>query len=173
MIKKVFTVIMTALLIIAVYFFQVFVIDNKILFGIRPNFILITVIVVSLWYGFYTGTIYSFLIGFLTDIVFGSNYPVFTIAYLITGSIIGYLNYNYRKENKISLVYVTLLATFIFEIIRFVEYIMITASFVNIIFVLKQIIISSIFNIAIVYVIYSLIYNIIEKLNGNLSDSSY
>lgn len=73
MLKKCLTVVYIILFIILIFFIQLFVIDSRTLFGVKPNLILITVIVASLWYGVYTGTFFSFIIGFITDLVFGNN----------------------------------------------------------------------------------------------------
>ena len=95
--KKTLKVIYIAMIIVLIYVLQLFVINNHTLFGTKPNLILISVIVVSLWFGLYTGSIFSFLIGMLTDILFGNTYGVFTLSYTITGMVIGFLNYNYRN----------------------------------------------------------------------------
>lgn len=164
--KKTLKTIYIFLVIVAIYMLQLFVINNHTLFGTKPNLILISVIVVSLWFGLYTGSIFSFFIGLLTDILFGNSYGIFTIAYTITGMTIGFLNYNYRKENKLSLVYVTLIAVVIFEFIQYISYTVITGAYSSILYLLKQMFMSSILNIIIVYVIYELIYKIAKSVDG-------
>ena len=168
MFKKLLTFIYIILLIIALYFFQMFVIDNRDLFGVKPNLILISVIVVSLWYGMYKGTIFSFIIGFFTDIIFGSTNGMFLIAYTITGVLTGLINYNYRRENKISLVYVTLISTAIFEIIQYIEYLFLTHTYSNILYFFRQIVLASILNTIIVFIIYRLIYKVVEYFEASL-----
>ncbi|MDO4283030.1 MAG: rod shape-determining protein MreD [Clostridia bacterium] len=163
--KKTLKTIYIFLIIVVIYMLQLFVINNHTLFGTKPNLILISVIVVSLWFGLYTGGIFSFLIGILTDILFGNTYGIFTIAYTITGMTIGFLNYNYRKENKLSLVYVTLIAVIIFEAIQYIAYTVVTGSYSSIFYLIKQMFMSSVLNIIIVYVIYELIYKIAKSVD--------
>lgn len=172
MLKKCLTVIYIILFILLIFYLQLFIVDTKELFGIKPNLILITVIVVSLWYGTYTGTIFAFIIGFLCDLIFGSTTGMFTVAYTITGAITGFINYNYRKENKMSLVYVTLIFTGIFELIQYIEYLMITHVYSNFLFFLKQVIVSSILNTIIVFIIYGVVYKIVDKFESNLRKQS-
>ena len=172
MLKKILTVIYIVLFLLLIFYLQLFVIDTKELFGSKPNLILITVIVVSLWYGTYTGTIFAFIIGFLCDLIFGSTTGMFTVAYTITGAITGFINYNYRKENKMSLVYVTLIFTAIFELIQYIQYLMITHVYSNFFYFIKQVLVSSILNTIIVFIIYSLIYKIIDKFESNLRRQS-
>lgn len=163
--KKTLKTIYIFLIIVLIYMLQLFVINNHTLFGTKPNLILISVIVVSLWFGLYTGSIFSFVIGILTDILFGNTYGIFTIAYTITGMTIGFLNYNYRKENKLSLVYVTLISVIIFEFIQYISYTVITGSYSSIVYLLRQMFMSSILNIIIVYIIYEIIYKIAKSVD--------
>lgn len=68
--KKSITILYISLLVLAIYFIQLYVINPRTLFGIKPNLILILSIVISLWYGIYVGGISSFLLGIFTDIIF-------------------------------------------------------------------------------------------------------
>lgn len=172
MLKKILTIIYIILLIALVLFLQLFVIDSRTLFGVKPNLILITVIVVSLWFGVYTGTFFSFVIGLFTDFLFGNTTGMFTIAYTLTGAITGLINNNYRKENKLSLVYVTLISTAIFEFIQYIEYLFITYSYSSLLYFVKQVVISSLLNIIIVFIIYGAIYKIVDKFESNLRRQS-
>lgn len=157
------------IVIVVIYMLQIFVINNHTLFGTKPNLILISVIVVSLWFGLYTGSIFSFIIGVLTDILFGNNYGIFTMSYTITGMVIGFLNYNYRKENKLSLVYVTLISVLIFESIQYISYTVITSKYSSILYLLKQMFMSSILNIIIVFLIYGLICKIARSVDDDIN----
>lgn len=166
--KRFLTIIYIILLIILIYFFQVAIVDNNELFGIKPNLILISCIIVSLWYGLYIGAIYSFIIGIITDIIFGNTFGLFTISYVITGTLIGFFNTNYRKENKMSLVYVTVIATALFEFVEYIFYLMNTSTYSSLLYLLKQIAIGSILNIVIVYVLYSLVLKIVNYFEDRI-----
>lgn len=171
MVKKILTVLYIVLFILLIYVFQVFIIDNRDLFGVKPNLILISVIVVSLWYGLYTGTAFAFVIGICTDLIFGNTMGLFTISYTLTGAFTGLINDNYRKENKMSLVYVTLISTAIFEVIQYLQYLLITHTYSNVLYFIKQIIITSILNTIIVFIIYGIIYKIVDYFDSELRRS--
>ena len=168
MLKKILTIIYIVLFITLIFFIQMFVINNRTLFGVKPNLILIIVIVVSLWFGMYKGTIFSFVIGLISDMLFGNTIGMFTIAYTITGIITGYINTSYRRENKMSLVYVTLIFTALFEFIQYFEYLLMTQTYSSFFFFLRQVIISSLLNTIIVFIIYGIIYKIVDKFESNL-----
>lgn len=168
MAKKTLTVIYIILFIVLVYFLQLFVIDNKTLFGVKPNLILITVIVVSLWYGVYTGTFFALFIGAITDLIFGNTTGMFLVSYTITGAIAGLLQTSYRKENKLTLIYLTFIFTLIFEVIQYVEYLILTGNYSSIFYLIKQVLVSSVLNVIIVVIVYGVIYKIMEKFESNL-----
>ena len=167
--KKTLTIVYLILFILIILMFQMFVIDERELFGVKPNLILISVIVVSLWFGLYKGSAYAFIIGLLTDMLFGNNIGLFTITYSITGALVGFFNYNYRKENKIALLYVTCIATAVFEFIQYIVYFLITKEYNSIFYLLYQILITSILNIIIVYIVYSLLYKVISFFEDRLN----
>jgi len=171
--KNILTIIYILFLILSIFLAQLYIINPRDLFGVKPNLILILSIVISLWYGVYVGGISSFFIGIFTDILFGSNgFGMFTIAYTIVGLLVGSLNSNYRKESKMSLVYVTVIATFTFELIQSISYLVRFDSSITIFYLLKQIIISSILNIVIVYIIYSIICKITEYIEDRIMQNS-
>ena len=165
--KKIIPIIYILILVIFLFAFQLFVINSRNLFGIKPNLILISVIVVSSWYGEKIGGIFSFIIGFITELLFGLN-GIFLVSYTIVGIIVGYLNNKYNKENRISLVYITIIATFIFEFIQYIVYALSFKIYSNIFYFVKQFVISSILNIVIVFIVYSLIHNLIGYFDSRL-----
>lgn len=77
--QRVLKIIVTILLFIISLSIQLFVFNNMSLFGIKPNMLLISIIVVSLYTNIYSCTIYSFLLGFIVDLMFGSS-GMFTIS---------------------------------------------------------------------------------------------
>ncbi|MEG2348548.1 MAG: rod shape-determining protein MreD [Clostridia bacterium] len=169
MFKKIITMLKLVLLIVIIYLFQIFVVDGRTLFGVKPNFILICVIVVSLWYGMYCGSFFAFCIGVLTDLIFINSMGVYTIAYTIVGLIVGFLNTKYIKENKMSLVYTTLIATAIFEICQYFLYLFTMGVSVNILYLIKQIILASLLNIVCVYIFYGMVKRIISYFDLRLN----
>lgn len=169
--NNILTILYIIILILLVYLIQLYFINERELFGVKPNLILILSIVISLWFGVYIGGISSLIIGIFTDMLFG-NIGIFTISYTIVGIIVGILNNNYRKESKMSLVYVTIIATFVFEISEYLCYLFLFNISSSIFYLLKQIVISSLLNIVIVYIIYSVIFKITESIEDRIIKNS-
>ena len=158
--KKTLTIIYIILFVIAIFVLQMFVIDSRELFGVKPNLILICVIVVSLWFGVYTGSV--------TDILFGNGIGLFTISYSIVGVLVGLFSNNYRKESKVALVCVTCISTAIFELVEYIMCFATTNTYTSILYFLYQVAITSILNIIIVYIVHSLLYKLILFFENGL-----
>lgn len=168
MTKKLFSYFIIFLVLVCIFVFQIYVIDSRELFGIKPNIILISVIVMSLWYGVHAGSIYGLLIGIITDILFGNTFGIFTISYTAVGGIIGYLNHNYRKESKISLSYLTIFGTCIFEFMQYLIYLFLSSSGTNIFYLILQMTISSLLNVVLAFILYGTFAKISEYADENI-----
>ena len=167
--KKVLTIIYLIFFIFLIFTLQIMLIDGRTILGVKPNLILIKVIVVSLWFGLYAGSFYGLIIGIITDILFGNNIGMFTIVYSIIGALIGFFSYNYRKENKIALVYLTVIATAVFEFVQYIMYFVISSHYNNILYLLYQLFTTSVLNVVIVFGVYSLLYKILSFFENRLN----
>lgn len=167
--RKILTIIYLIFFIVLIFTLQIMLIDGRTVLGVKPNLILITVIVVSLWFGLYAGSFYGLIIGIITDILFGNNIGMFTIVYSIIGALIGFFSYNYRKENKIALVYVTVIATAVFEFVQYIMYFVISSHYNSILYLLYQLFATSVLNVVIVFIVYSLLYKILSFFENRLN----
>jgi len=167
MAKKIFSYFIIFLILICIFLFQIYVIDSRELFGVKPNIILISVIVMSLWYGLYAGSLYGLFIGMITDILFGNSFGIFTLSYVVVGAVIGYLNYNYRRESKVSLSYLTIFGTCIFEFMQYFIYIFLNSTSSNIYYLIIQIIISSLLNVILAFILYGTFSKISDYAENN------
>jgi len=151
---------------------QLFWFDNINLFGVKPNIILISVVVISLYNGIYAGTIYSFISGVIMDLIFGSSTGMFTISYTAIGMTLGYMSNKYIRDNYISVILLTSLSVAIFEFIQYVQSMMINAVYIGFLFFVKQLLLSIILNIVLVFLI-CFVFNKIFEIKGKKSEKIY
>ncbi len=157
------------LFIIAV-FIQLFIFDNMQLFGVKPNLILICVIVVGLYTNIYSSTVFSFFAGIVVDLLFGGN-GMFTISYTIVGMLLGYINGDYMKENYLSIILITALSVTLFEVVQYVQSMIILSQYISFIFLIKQVILSILLNTVLVFIIcfiFGKIVSLIDKKQNKL-----
>lgn len=150
--EKAVSVIFTIILFFLSIFLQLFFFNNLNLFGVKPNFLLISTIVVSLYTNIYAGTIYSFILGVVADLIFGSN-GMFTISYVIIGMLLGFFNENYMKENYLSIIIITIISVTCFELVQYFQSMIMVSRFINLFILLKQIILSVLLNSVLVFII--------------------
>jgi rod shape-determining protein MreD len=162
--QKVLKIISTILLFIFSLSIQLFLFDNISLFGVKPNLFLISIIVVSLYTNIYSSTIYSFILGVVVDLIFGSS-GIFTLSYTAIGMILGIVSDNYMKDNYISIIILTSISVGIFEIIQYFQSMIISSSYISVFFLLKQLLLSIMLNIILVLIICFTFGRIIEKID--------
>ena len=131
---------------------QLFIFNNMELLGVKPNMLLISIIVVSLFTNIYSTTIYSFILGFIVDIIFGST-GMFTISYTAIGMLLGFIGENYMKENYLSIVLLTILSVTLFEVVQYVQTMIKISQYIGLIFLIKQLVISIMLNVVLVFII--------------------
>lgn len=149
-------------------FMQIYLIGGKTLFGIKPNLILIFIIVFSSFAGLYKGVIYSFFVGIIMDFLYGSNYGVFLTSYVVVAIVIGLIEKNYRKQNRNTLILITFIGTSIFEVMLCIIYSILCERIMNIFSLTVQIFISSILNMVIVFIL----SGIVQKIDENFEIKS-
>lgn len=161
--NKIFSVILTIIIFFLSFLLQLFLFNNFNLFGVKPNFLLISVIVVNLYTNIYAGTVYSFILGVVADLIFGSN-GMFTISYVITSMILGFFSENYMKENYLSIIVITILSVTCFEIVQYLQSMIMLSKFINLILLLKQLILSIFLNAILVFIMCFLFRKIIGHI---------
>ena len=150
--KNILKSICIILLFIVSLIVQLFVFNNMELLGVKPNMLLISIIVVSLFTNIYSTTIYSFILGFIVDIIFGST-GMFTISYTAIGMLLGFIGENYMKENYLSIVLLTILSVTLFEVVQYVQTMIKISQYIGLIFLIKQLVISIMLNVVLVFII--------------------
>ena len=159
--NKVLIVVSSVVYIFFMYLIQLYLIDNNDIFGVKPNIILVTCTVFTLIFGIYKGTVFSFGIGYITDLLFTQK-PIFIVIYTLCALIVSLLE-NYTKNDNIAFkVAVIFFSTAAFEIIQYIFYAVESATFFNVFYLLKQIMIASMLNVAIGFFVLKLIDGLIE-----------
>lgn len=115
--KKVYAVFLLLLLIFLIFIIQIFLLNEIKLFGTIGNLILVTVVMVSLWYSLPVACVFSGILGIITDMVFYLSIGRCFIIYLAIAVLINLISKVYRKENNVVIMYVVTIGTIVFEIL--------------------------------------------------------
>lgn len=154
--KKVLSVIKIPIIIILTFVFQIFVANRFEIFGVTPNLILVTVVIISMWNTLTVNLIVAGIMGIFADLIFRFELGESIVSYLVIALCISYISSKYRKESKAAIIYITAMATCIFTCFQFVYYIIDTLAIINLFVLVKQIIVEILLNIAIAYIVYKI-----------------
>ena len=168
--KKILAVIKIPVIIILTFIIQIFISNNFEIFGISPNLILVTIVIISMWNALPVNLTASGVMGIFTDLIFHFDIGQSLITYLVIALCISYISGRYRKESKAAIIYITAMATGIFTLFQFIYYIIDSSVIINIFVLLKQAVIEILLNIVVAYVL----YKIFEKnMNEDILNSVY
>ncbi len=152
--KKILSIFKIPLVIILALFFQIVIANNFEIFGITPNIILVTIVIISMWNRIEINIMVACIMGILADLIFHFDFGKSVVSYLTIALCISLISKKYRKESKAAIVYITMMATSIFAGFQFVYYIIDSSLVISILTMIKQIIVEILLNIAIAYVLY-------------------
>lgn len=168
--RKILDIIKIPVIVVLTFIIQIFISKNFEVFGISPNLILVTVVIISMWNTLFVNLTVAGIMGIFADLIFHFDIGQSLITYLVIALCISYISGRYRKESKAAIIYITALATGIFTLFQFVYYIIDSSIIINIFVLLKQAIIEILLNIVVAYVL----YKIFEKsMNEDILNSVY
>ncbi len=151
------------LVIIATFFVQVFVSNSLEIFGVTPNVILVTVVIVAMWNEMWPAVICACILGIGADFIFHFDIGLSFISYLIIAVAISYISKKYRKDSKAAIVYITIMATSAFAFFEYIYYGISNGALFNVFAVFKQTIIEILLNIALAYILYKVFEKSMKK----------
>lgn len=164
--KKGFSILVIVFFIILSIILQTNLFNNIYIFGVKINLLLILTVAISLWYGIFVGSIYGLINGFISDSLYEHSYGRGIFIYCFIGILIGSINHIYKRENKVTLIYVIAGITIIYEIIDMIIHIILAANFPGIFTVIRIITLSSILN----SIVASIVYYAVVYISYNLDE---
>ena len=169
--KKTIINIVLILTIFIIYYLQSNFFNWFTISGIMPNLFVVFVLFVGLFANKTMGTIYGIVTGLILDLVIGNKIGTYAIGLGIIGFMAGLFDKNFSKDSRITIMVMVLVATLIFEIIRyFINYVLLSNS-VEILNFAKILAIEVIYNLILTIIIYPLIqkagYYIENEYKGN------
>ena len=167
------TVINIALVVISIiiYYLQSNFFDWFNIAGIKPNMFVILALFIGLFGNRTMGTIYSIIIGIVVDFLIGNKIGITAIPLGVVGFLAGVFDKNFSKDSRMTIMLMVVVATLIFEILRYILNYMFLTTNVEIFSFLVILIIEIIYNIIITIIFYPLIqkfgYYIENEYKGN------
>ena len=164
--KKVVAVILVIVAFLIIYFLQANFFTWFTIAGVKPNLFIIYILFIGLFAGKKLGLILGIIFGLFIDIVIGRQIGISCVMFGIIGLLGEYLDKNFSKESRITIMLMIAGSTVIYELGCYIFNAITLDINVEIISFLKILLIETIYNLLISIVIYALI----QKLGHALEE---
>jgi len=169
--KKVLIIIATVIVFFIIYFMQANFFNFFTIAGIKPNLFIIFVLFIGLYEGKKIGIGCGVCFGILLDIFIGKNIGATGILLGIIGLLGGYLDKNFSKESKITIILMAMGATFLFEFGVYLLNSFILSYEIQIFAFMKIIFVEIIYNSILTIILFPLFKKAGTFIEGNFKES--
>ena len=155
--KKVVSVILLVISFFLVYFIQSNFFTWFTIAGIQPNLFIIFILFIGLFAGKKWGLIFGIIFGFYIDVIIGRQIGISGIMLGIIGLLGEYLDKNFSKESRVTIMLMIAGSTVIYEMGCYIFNLITLEINIEIISFIKILLIEVIYNLIIVIILYPLI----------------
>ena len=155
--KKAGSIALLILAFLIIYFLQANFFTWFTIAGVKPNLFVIYILFIGLFAGKKLGLILGIFFGVYLDIVIGRQIGISGIMLGVIGLLGEYLDKNFSKESRITIMLMIAGSTVIYEVGCYIFNIIALGTSIEILAFIKILLIEVIYNILIAIVIYSLI----------------
>lgn len=170
--KKFLIIIISFIIFLILYFLQINFFNWFNLWGIKPNLFVLLVLCIGLFAGRSMGSILGMLYGFLLDLFIGKNIGVTGIILGIVGFAGGYLDKNFSKNSKLTIIIMCIGSTAIYETLQYFINIIRSQINIEIISFVKILLIESLYNAILVIILYPLIQKVGFYIEGEFKEKN-
>ena len=166
--KKILTLIAIIITFFIIYFLQANFFTWFTINGVMPNLFVIFVLWIGLFIGKKSGLIFGLLFGIYIDILIGKTIGLSGIMLGIIGLIAEYIDKNFSKDSRLTIMLIIAASTAIYEIGIYIFQIIKWKISPEILPFIQTLLIEILFNV----ILSIILYPIIQKL-GNLAESKF
>ncbi len=166
--KKVVAVLLIILSFFIIYFLQSNFFTWFTIAKVQPNLFVIFVLLIGLFAGKKLGLVLGIIFGFYLDVVVGRQIGISGIMLGLIGLAGEYLDKNFSKESRITIILMIISSTVVFEVGSYIFSLITLPVIVEILGFLKILLIETLYNVIVTIIIYP----IIQKL-GHLLEETF
>ncbi len=170
--KKFFSIIGLILTFFIIYFLQANFFNWFNIAEVKPNLFIVFILVIGLFIGNKLGFIFGLIFGIYIDLLIGKAVGITGIMLAIIGLVGEYLDKNFSKDSRVTLIFMVTGSTVIYELGQYIFQMLKWNTNFEILPFIKILIIEIIFNMVLVIILYPLIQkagNYLEKVFKNKS----
>lgn len=173
--RKFFSILSLIITFLIIYFLQANFFTWFNIAGVMPNLFVVLVLFIGLFIGKKSGFVFGILFGIYLDLLLGKSVGISGIMLAIIGLSGEYLDKNFSKDSRVTLILMVIGSTIIYELGSYIFQIIKWNAIVEIIPFVRTLLIEVIFNVILVIIIYPVIQKAgayLENLFKNKSMST-
>lgn len=168
--KKIITLIIIGVFLI-IYFLQTNLFSWFNLASIKPNLFVILVLIIGLFSGESKGVTFGILFGVSLDFFIGKSIGISGIMLGIVGFLAGYLDKNFSKDSRFTMIIMIILSTCLYEIGSYLFNYFVNNANIGVWLFIKILIIENFFNVMIAIILYPIITKLGYKLEKTYKEN--
>ncbi len=171
--KKAKIIIALILIFFLIYFLQSNFFNWFVIFGVKPNLFVILVLFIGLFMGRNYGVCFGIAFGLILDFLIGRNIGISSVMLGIVGIMGGYIDKNFSKDSRITIMLMVAITTIIFELGEFIiQNFILSYAFIEIDIFAKTLLIEVLYNIILTVILYPLLKNGGFYIEGNFKENN-
>lgn len=171
--KKAKIIIALILIFFLIYFLQSNFFNWFVIFGVKPNLFVILVLFIGLFMGRNYGVCFGIAFGLILDFLIGRNIGISSVMLGIVGIMGGYIDKNFSKDSRITIMLMVAITTIVFELGEFIiQNFILSYAFIEIDIFAKTLLIEVLYNIILTVILYPLLKNGGFYIEGNFKENN-
>lgn len=153
------TVIVIGLIIafLIIYFFQVNIFNVFTIAGVSPNLFVVYILFIGLFANQVAGISFGVICGLILDLIYGKTIGVTAIMLCAIGYLGSYFDKNFSKENKLTIMFMVIGSTLVFEFGTYFINSIILDFHREYLYFIKIVVIEILYNVLLTIILYPLI----------------
>lgn len=164
--KKALSLVIIFLVFIIIFLLQANFFNWFTIAGVKPNLFIILVLFIGLFMGQKVGIVYGVVLGLFLDIILGKNIGASTVMLGIVGFLGGYLDKNFSKDGRLTVMLMVAGVTAVYEIGSYIFNVLQFSINIEIFNFAKILILEIVFNSILTIILYPLM----QKTGYTLED---
>lgn len=171
--KKAKIIVALILIFFLIFFLQSNFFNWFVIFGVKPNLFVILVLFIGLFMGRNYGVCFGIAFGLILDFLIGRNIGISSVMLGIVGIMGGYIDKNFSKDSRITIMLMVAITTIIFELGEFIiQNFILSYAFIEIDIFAKTLLIEVLYNIILTVILYPLLKNGGFYIEGNFKENN-
>lgn len=171
--KKAIDIFFIILIFFIIYFLQSNFFTWFNIAGVMPNLFIVLIMLIGLFMKKKSGFIFGIIFGLLIDFFIGTRIGINAISLGIVGLCAERLDESFSKDNRITVMFLTLILTLLTEIIICVLQILFCKVSINILEFTKVIAIEMLYNAILIAIIYPIFLSFGSKIEDDFTNNSF